>query len=227
MFYGTTEDEFFDKNPEHKYVPQVAALIEAYGKEKAGRYMWAIWLVHHPGSSLFEMAPEDKIEWVKATYLNDPDFEWPDKKITIVKPEKKKPKKKKGLDDEYDDEEIEDDDFEIDINDRKFRGVKDKDLLFEETGTHQAFYDVIEIFPLIAMSFEERDYYGLVRLRDLARMRAEYLNGKDMAAAVKQLASSSPDLDRMKAKYLTWQESGSARSSGEIQSGWGASLKKG
>lgn len=226
MIKGTPDDgKFFDLNRDFKIIPEFAALIAVYGLETADQYCWAIWYVHHPSSSIFELDPADKIEWVKETYLNDPDFEWPEKEIKIeVKPRKKGRPKKKGKKDmgvEFDDDEEEDN---IDMAQLNLVGFKDTDLMFELTGVHREFYAVIEIFPLVAMSIEERDYYMLVRLRHMAMMRAEYLNGKDMASAIKQLASSSPDLDKMKTRYLSWKESG-VKSGGEVQSG-GASRRK-
>jgi len=233
MIHGTPEDLFFDKNGAFRYITEVAALIELYGEERAGRYMWAIWLVHHPASEIFELEPEDKIEWVKLTYLKEPDFEWPGEQAVLTKPPKKKPAKrgrpkKKGLDDDFDDEEIEEDNFtiDIDLDDKKFKGFKDGDLMFVETGVHLAFVDVIKIFPRIAMSIEERSYYGLVRLRDIAMYRSEFLNGKDLAAAIRQIAGANSDLDKMKSQYLTWKEDGGGKSSGDIQSGWGSTHKR-
>src|SRR5688572_20386681 len=174
MIHGTPDDPFFEKNHAFKYITECDALIELYGEERAGKYMWAIWLVHHPASEIFELDPEDKIEWAKLNYLKDPEFEWPSMEPVMLKPPKKKPakrgRKKKGLDDEFNDDEVAEDNFEIDIDltDKKFKGFKDGDLMFIETGVHIAFLDVIKVFPQIAMSIEERSYYGLVRLRDIA-----------------------------------------------------------
>lgn len=240
MIYGNPDGNFFDDNRDLIVVPEVRALVDVYGSNLAGRYMWAIWYVHHPSSTIFELDPQDKIEWVKQTYLEDPDFEWPEKKIVVkVRPKrgKKKPAKKgrkgKTAVDEFFDEEEEmgvevemNDDGEIDIERMKLTGFNDTDLMFELTGVHREFYDVIEVFPRIAMSIEERSYYGLVNLRDLAMERAKWLNGKDMAAAIRQIAGANADLEKMKEKYLSWKNDQGSKSGGDVQSGWASTRKK-
>lgn len=231
MIYGDPEDDFFEMNNAFRYITEVKALIDEFGEYRAGRLMWAIWLYCHPSSEIFEMDSEDKIEWIKLNYLKIPEFIWPERKIIVKK--KPEPKRRgRKSDEDYDEDEMDgiefdgngdDDEFDID----KVRitvGYKDKDLEVNQVIDNVNFYNAMEAFPTYSMSVEELDYYRLVRLRNLAATRAEYLNGKDMAAAIKQLASSSPDLDKMKSRYLTYKDS-QAKSSGDVQSG-GASRRK-
>ena len=230
MIYGTPEEDFFEHNRDLIVVPEVKKLVDVYGRELAGKYMWAIWYVCHPGSTIFELDPVDKIEWVKLTYLEDPDFEWPEKKIVVhVKPPKKKGRGRKKKEEDFDEDDIElefDDNGEIDLARMELTGYRDTDLMFELTGVHKEFFDVIEIFPRIAMSVEERSYYGLVKLRDLAMVRAEYLNGKDMSSAIRQIAGANADLDKMKEKYLSWKNDQGNKTGGDVQSGWASTRKK-
>lgn len=232
MIKGLPEDDFWEHNWALRYVTEVADLIAAHGEEKAGRYMWAIWLFCSPRSDLFELEPEDKIEAIKMNYLKEPDFYWPEREV-FVKPKKKPAKRKPKKDDDFDDDDEEmdgvemddDDEEEFDIDKIKLTiGFKEKDLDFKEVDLNIEFYRAMQAFPVYAMSVEEADYYGLVRLRQMARARAEWLNGKDMASAIKALSSSSPDMDKMKARYLTWKEQ-ETRSGGDVQSG-GASRRK-
>lgn len=73
---GTMDEPFFTKNFELKYVPEFKELIEEEGEEKAGKIMWAIWMMEDPDSQIYKMehsvkeqAAKDylafKIVWVK------------------------------------------------------------------------------------------------------------------------------------------------------------------
>lgn len=230
MIRGTPEDDFFEMNNAFRYITEVKALIDAFDEYRAGRLMWAIWLFCHPSSEIFEADDQDKIEWIKLNYLNLPEFVWPERKI-VAKKKPKKESKRGRKDEDFDEDDIDGleyegngDDDELDLDKIKITvGYKDKDLEVKYVVDNIEFYNAMEAFPSYAMSIEELDYYRLVRLRNLAAQRSEYLNGKDMAAAIKQLASSSPDLDKMKARYLSWKEE-QTRTGGEVQSG-GASKR--
>lgn len=63
------EKEFFDLNPDLIYVPELKALIDYHGIEKAGKIMWAIWLTAHPASGIFDQSRDDKRMWVEQNYL--------------------------------------------------------------------------------------------------------------------------------------------------------------
>lgn len=204
---GTPEGNFFEDNRDLRYVPQFADLIREHGEILAGKYVWAIWLVHSPRSDLFDMAMEDKIEWVKEEYLEDPGFKWPQEREYVGLPE---PPKKKGGRKAKDD-----DDFEI------YEILKKAALAAGNVN----FYECILVFPKVAMEAEERDYYDLRTLHEESIRDAKLLGPKDKSAAVRQIAASSDQLDKMKAKYLSYRES-AVRSSGETQSG-GISKMKG
>lgn len=200
MIKGDPEGHFFEDNREFRYIPECKELIREYGELQAGKYMWAIWMVHHPGSSIFDMSVEDKIEWVKSEYLEDVDFDWPMREFV---PEPEPPKRGRKKKDE--------DEFEM-------------DLMFENTCVHQAFFNVVQVFGLISMSIEERNYYDLVTLNDECIREARSLNAKDKAAALTNIARASAEIDKVKAKYLSWRES-VTQTGGQVQSG-GASRRK-
>lgn len=233
MIKGRPGENFWEQNWGLRYVTEVGAMIDEYGEDDAGEYMWAIWLYCHPSSDIFEADPKDKIEWIKLNHLKDEEFVWPEREIFYVppKPKRKPARKRRKKDEDFDDEEeldgveMDEDEAIIDIDRIKLTvGFKEKDLGWRDPVDNNVFYRALIAFPKYAMSVEEQDYYGLVRLRQMSRERAEWLNGKDMAAVVKQLASSSPDLDKMKSRYLSWKEQ-QVNSSGDVQSG-GASRRK-
>lgn len=69
-------DDFFEVNREMRYVDGVMELVADYGVERAGRMMWAVWMVYHPASAIYDMRLEDKCDKVAHNYLEDPDFDW-------------------------------------------------------------------------------------------------------------------------------------------------------
>lgn len=73
---GDPDKSFFSQNPELRYLTPVKDLIEKEGVKKAGRIMWAIYMVEDLNSTLYHMPQEDKKAEVKNNYLKDPDFEW-------------------------------------------------------------------------------------------------------------------------------------------------------
>ncbi len=77
MINGKPADgPFFELNKDLRYVPEFSDLISAYGEEKAGRYMWAIYLIYHPDSELFDMSPDDKVKTVQEGYLKETFVQW-------------------------------------------------------------------------------------------------------------------------------------------------------
>ena len=76
MIKGGPNEAYFEANDGHRYVPEISQLIEKYGEAKAGRYMWAIYLVYHPKSDLFDLPLEDRLEWVSQEYVGDLVMDW-------------------------------------------------------------------------------------------------------------------------------------------------------
>lgn len=70
------QGKFFDFNPDMIYVTEIGELVERVGMDNADRYMWAIYLVYHPESSLFETALAHRMEWTVKNYLKELDFKW-------------------------------------------------------------------------------------------------------------------------------------------------------
>jgi hypothetical protein len=70
------QGKFFDFNPDMIYVTEIGELVSRVGMEIADRYMWAVYLVYHPESSLFLTALSHRLEWVQKNYLKEHDFKW-------------------------------------------------------------------------------------------------------------------------------------------------------
>lgn len=71
MIKGKAQDGqgFFEQNPDLAYVPELKALIDYHGIEKAGKIMWAFWLVSHPESGIFDQPRDIKRRWVEENFL--------------------------------------------------------------------------------------------------------------------------------------------------------------
>lgn len=65
MIYGKpNEGKFFKFNNEHRYIPEIAALIKEYGEDNVDTWMWAIYIMYHPDSSIYNMSRDDQEEWI-------------------------------------------------------------------------------------------------------------------------------------------------------------------
>jgi hypothetical protein len=71
-------DDFFDRNPELKYIDDFAGLIKDKGAEKASKIMWAIWLTESPDSNLYSLGVDVRRENVKKNYVKDKSFNFDD-----------------------------------------------------------------------------------------------------------------------------------------------------
>lgn len=71
-------DDFFESNPELKYIDDFAQLIKEVGEQKASKIMWAIWLTESPDSRLYGLGIEVRRENVKRNYLEDKKFDFED-----------------------------------------------------------------------------------------------------------------------------------------------------
>lgn len=66
-------DNFFDKNYELKFIEEFADLIESEGIDRAGKILWAIWLMEDPDSKLYDLNRDVKEKAAKE-YLGIPTF---------------------------------------------------------------------------------------------------------------------------------------------------------
>lgn len=66
---GSTDDNVFDKNPGIEFLEISEELIRTYGRSKASKIFWSLYLIYHPESKIFNSKIDDKIESIGKTYL--------------------------------------------------------------------------------------------------------------------------------------------------------------
>ena len=72
--FGDTEQDFFEQNPDLRYLPAYNRLIKVYGKENASKISWAIVIINHPDSRISRR--EDKFELIQREYLKEVAFDF-------------------------------------------------------------------------------------------------------------------------------------------------------
>lgn len=70
MITGNPENDFFDQNPELRYISEVKKIVQEFSKKEASQILWAIFLIEDPTSRLYRMPKEQRIEEVKKNYYN-------------------------------------------------------------------------------------------------------------------------------------------------------------
>ena len=73
---GNPQENIFESNKELRYVDEFKRLIKAEGEERASKIAWALYMVHDPSSSLFNMDMDVKLDNVAKNYLEEPEFDW-------------------------------------------------------------------------------------------------------------------------------------------------------
>lgn len=74
---GNPEQDFIEANHDLKYISQVVDAYKKFGTEEASKIIWALLLVNHPGSQLFNAPLEEKRRDVETNYLGH-SLEWDD-----------------------------------------------------------------------------------------------------------------------------------------------------
>ena len=72
--FGDTEQDFFEQNPDLRYLPAYNRLIKVYGKDNASRIAWVVVLINHPDSRISRR--EDKFELMQREYLKELAFDF-------------------------------------------------------------------------------------------------------------------------------------------------------
>lgn len=73
---GTTQDNFFDVNPDVMYYDYVQDIYADYGREEASKIMWAIYLSEDPNSSFYNLPKEERRNMIRENYLKKENFDW-------------------------------------------------------------------------------------------------------------------------------------------------------
>ena len=71
MVVGNPGLDFFEQNGALLYVTEFADLITEYGRDKASKVAWAVYMVEDPNSPLFNVPIQDRIEEVRINYQID------------------------------------------------------------------------------------------------------------------------------------------------------------
>lgn len=77
------EHDFFDYNPELKFIDPIPRLIERVGQMVASRVMWAIYLSEDPDSKFYAMREQEKRYQISKNFLKAIDFDWESYKYVI------------------------------------------------------------------------------------------------------------------------------------------------
>lgn len=70
MVRGNPELNFFDQNPELKYISEIKKIVDGYSEKEASKILWAIYMIEDPNSKLYRIPKEKRIEEVKKNYYN-------------------------------------------------------------------------------------------------------------------------------------------------------------
>lgn len=66
---GDPEKDFFEQNPEIKYIPEIKRAIEKFGEKKAGIYMWAAYMFEDPRSRIYKVPIDERTEIIHDNYI--------------------------------------------------------------------------------------------------------------------------------------------------------------
>lgn len=69
-------DNFFEYNPELKYLDKVSEYIDKYGEEQTSKFLWAIYMSEDPDSKLFRLPKKERRQLIARNFLKDVNFDW-------------------------------------------------------------------------------------------------------------------------------------------------------
>lgn len=73
MITGNPEKDFFDQNPELKFMSGFQKPLKELSKSEASKLMWSIYLLEDPDSKFYSIPYKDRIKEIKDLY--NPDFD--------------------------------------------------------------------------------------------------------------------------------------------------------
>jgi IS1 family transposase len=66
---GDPEKDFFEQNPELRYIPDIKRQVDRFGEKKAGHFMWAAYMFEDPRSKIYKVPIDERTEIVLKGYL--------------------------------------------------------------------------------------------------------------------------------------------------------------
>jgi len=73
---GDPSLDFFEQNPELRYLTPFAKLLEENSKDQASKIAWAVYMTEDPNARLYRRPKSEKQEEIARNYLKDEKFEW-------------------------------------------------------------------------------------------------------------------------------------------------------
>jgi hypothetical protein len=77
------EHDFFEYNPELRYIDPITRLVDQRGQEVASKVMWATYLSEDPDSKFYAMRLEERRYQIAKNFLKAIDFDWESYKYVI------------------------------------------------------------------------------------------------------------------------------------------------
>ena len=71
---GDPDKDFFDQNPELKYIPEFKQFRAEH--KKPSRLLWAVYFMCDPKSQFYKIPEEARRQEISRTYLEDENFDW-------------------------------------------------------------------------------------------------------------------------------------------------------
>lgn len=68
MIVGNPELNFFDQNPELRYISEIKKAVADYSDKEASKILWAIYMIEDPNSKLYRIPKDKRIEEVRKNY---------------------------------------------------------------------------------------------------------------------------------------------------------------
>jgi len=70
LITGNPELNFFEQNPELRYLSEIKKAVSEYSEKEASKILWAIYMIEDPNSKLYRIPKDKRIEEVQKNYYN-------------------------------------------------------------------------------------------------------------------------------------------------------------
>lgn len=77
------EHDFFEYNPELRYIDPIPRLVEKVGSLLASKVMWAIYFLEDPDSKFYALRTEEKKYQIAKNVMGSNDFDWEQYRFVI------------------------------------------------------------------------------------------------------------------------------------------------
>lgn len=70
MITGNPENDFFEQNPELKYLSEIKKAVKDYSKSESSKILWAIYLLEDIDSKFYRLPRDQRISEIKKNYYD-------------------------------------------------------------------------------------------------------------------------------------------------------------